>query len=244
MKLLIQCDDVFDILTRGPFPAGLESDAAVEHHLRCCHDCRQLAEALRPAVALFHECLSEDEADQLPEYHGRATPLTQPFARRLPQTIAEVQLPADRVPRHHHSRAQRWVMLIQGFIATALTAAIVLMVVNLGVSMRDLRPGGPPNRMQAGAIGVSSELSHPEAARQLLALQMPAACWFDQKFPRLPASGPIEQQLALALEKSEIACCTRCHAESKDAPRAATKSAAAAHQFATLTKSCLICHKG
>lgn len=242
MKLLIQCDDVFDILTRGPFPAGLESDAAVEHHLRCCHDCRQLAEALRPAVELFHECLSADEVRQLPEYHGQATPLTQPFARRLPQTIAEVQLPPDRVPRHDHSRAQRWSMLIQGFIATALTAAVVLMVVNFGNSMRELKPGSSQG-MRASLIEMTPE-SSPEAARQLLALQLPTACWADQKFPRLPGGGTVEKQLALALEQFEVACCTRCHADSNDIPKAAARSVAPVHQIATLAKSCLICHKG
>ena len=244
MKLLIHCDEVFDILTRGPFPAGLESDAAVEHHLRCCHDCRQLAEALRPAVELFHECLSDDEVSQLPEYHGQATPLTQPFARRLPQTIAEVQLPPDRVPRHDHTRAQRWSMLIQGFIATALTAAAVLMVINFGNSMRELKPGPSRGGMRASLIEMNPE-SSPEAARQLLALQLPTACsWVDQKFPRMPVSGTVEQQLALALEKFDVACCTRCHAVSSDVPKAATRSVAPVHQIATLAKSCLICHKG
>jgi hypothetical protein len=237
MKLLIQCDDVFDILTRGPFPAGLESDAAVEHHLRCCHDCRQLAEALRPAVELFHECLADDEVRQLPEYHGQATPLTQPFARRLPQTIAEVQLPPDRVPRHDHPRAKRWAMLLQGFIATALTAAMVLLVVSLGSSMRELKPAGPQQGLQVAAAGVNPGSAHQEAARQLLALQLPAACWFEQKFPQLAPSGTVEQQLALAVE---MACCARCHAEAATLPTAPP----AIHQFATLTKSCVICHKG
>jgi hypothetical protein len=232
MKLLIHCDDVFDILTRGPFPSGHENDAAVEHHLRCCHDCRQLAEALRPAVELFHECLS-DEAGQLPEYHGQVTPLTQPFARRLPQTLAEVQLPPDRVPRHDHVRAQRWAMLIQGIIATALTAAVVLMVVSFGSSMRELKPGS------AHLAGAKLTKINQEEARQLLSLQLPSACWLDQQFPRIAASGAAEQQLAMALEKVEMACCTHCHTATK-----AIAPSLSVHQFATLQKSCLVCHKG
>jgi hypothetical protein len=57
-KLLLNCDQVFDVLTRGPFPSGDETDQPVESHLRACHDCRQLAEALQPAVYLLHESLS------------------------------------------------------------------------------------------------------------------------------------------------------------------------------------------
>jgi hypothetical protein len=32
MKLLMNCDQVFDVLTRGPFPTGEPSDEPVEHH--------------------------------------------------------------------------------------------------------------------------------------------------------------------------------------------------------------------
>ena len=69
-RLLLNCDQVFEVLTRGPFPSGAPEDEAVERHLRACHECRQLAEALRPAVALFHEAVSADEALELPEYQG------------------------------------------------------------------------------------------------------------------------------------------------------------------------------
>ena len=86
MKLLVNCDQVFDVLTRGPFPTGEASDEAVEQHLRACHDCRRLAEALRPAVALMHEAVSGDQALSLPEYQG-SLPVRSPgddvFAARL-----------------------------------------------------------------------------------------------------------------------------------------------------------------
>jgi hypothetical protein len=232
MKLLIHCDEVFDILTRGPFPSGHEHDAVVEHHLRSCHDCRQLAEALRPAVELFHECLSKDEIADLPEYHGEVTPLTRPFTRRLPNTLAEVQLPPENTPRHDHVIAQRWALLLQGFVATALTAAVVMLVLSFGSSMRGLKPIGS-DRMVALPTATSSS----EAARQLLALKLPAACWLDQKLPRPGSFAPIAEQIAQALDKHEIACCTRCHAASNPNSPHIT-------QIATLQQSCLICHKG
>ena len=89
------CDDVFERLTSGPFPSGpfpggatsevtntatgqatrsAWSDEATERHLACCHDCRRLAEALRPAVSAL--CDARDAGPQpvydavLPAYDG------------------------------------------------------------------------------------------------------------------------------------------------------------------------------
>ena len=69
-QVLLNCDQVFDVLTRGPFPTGSADDEGVEHHLRACHECRQLAEALRPAVDLLHETVPQDGAAELPTYQG------------------------------------------------------------------------------------------------------------------------------------------------------------------------------
>lgn len=66
----VTCNEVFDVLTRGPFPSGLSTDESVEHHLRACHECRELAEALRPAVGLFHEAIDSSEFAELPSYRG------------------------------------------------------------------------------------------------------------------------------------------------------------------------------
>ena len=58
---MIHCDEVFEILTRGPFPTGAASDGIVESHLSHCDECRRLAEALRPAVELLQEAITSDE---------------------------------------------------------------------------------------------------------------------------------------------------------------------------------------
>jgi len=71
MKVVISCDEVFDVLTRGPFPTGQAQDEYVDAHLAVCHECRQLAEALRPAVDLFQESMLENEKQPLPVYLGR-----------------------------------------------------------------------------------------------------------------------------------------------------------------------------
>ncbi|HET6883418.1 MAG TPA: hypothetical protein VFI31_24925 [Pirellulales bacterium] len=69
---MIHCDEVFDILTRGPFPTGAASDGIVEAHLNHCDACRQLAEALRPAIELLQEAIAPEECDGLPRYGGAA----------------------------------------------------------------------------------------------------------------------------------------------------------------------------
>lgn len=71
---MIHCDEVFDILTRGPFPTGAPSDGIVEAHLNHCDGCRQLAEALRPAIELLQEAISPEESNDLPCYGGSAQP--------------------------------------------------------------------------------------------------------------------------------------------------------------------------
>src|SRR5439155_22733123 len=90
-RLLLNCDQGFDVLTRGPFPTGVPQDEAVERHLRACHECRQLAEALRPAVALLHEAVSGEEAEHLPEYQGSLPWQRRAGRRKL--TIARLEGP-------------------------------------------------------------------------------------------------------------------------------------------------------
>lgn len=66
----MNCDQVFDVLTRGPFPTGDPSDHEVERHLDRCYECARLAEALRPALDLIHESIPTEESRDLPGYWG------------------------------------------------------------------------------------------------------------------------------------------------------------------------------
>jgi len=66
----MNCDRVFDILTRGPFPSGAPSDDRVERHLSACPACRRLAAALQPAIELFEEAITPEEGRDLPAYWG------------------------------------------------------------------------------------------------------------------------------------------------------------------------------
>lgn len=70
----MDCDQVFMILTRGPFPTGESWDEQVESHLETCSDCWRLAEALRPALEIFQEAVPPSEGRDLPGYWGDARP--------------------------------------------------------------------------------------------------------------------------------------------------------------------------
>jgi len=72
----MDCDQVFMILTSGPFPTGEAWDEEVETHLEKCGDCWQLAEALRPALEVFQEAVPPAEGRDLPGYWGDARPAT------------------------------------------------------------------------------------------------------------------------------------------------------------------------
>jgi hypothetical protein len=100
----MNCDQVFDVLTRGPFPTGHPSDAAVEAHLDECADCWQIAEALRPAVDVFQESIPPAESRELPGYWGSNRPaasLLAELAARSTQTAlaAGIQREAYGRPR-------------------------------------------------------------------------------------------------------------------------------------------------
>jgi hypothetical protein len=70
----MDCDRVFMILTRGPFPTGEPWDEEVETHLEFCTDCWRLAEALRPALEVCQEAVPPAESRDLPGYWGDARP--------------------------------------------------------------------------------------------------------------------------------------------------------------------------
>lgn len=117
----MNCDEVFDHLTRGPVPAGDPADdAAIDRHLAACHDCRRLAEALRPAVDLFHEALLT-EPDDLPCYRGSLPVVGDD--RTSSGTVAVAARPtAGRGP------SRRSTSRVAGFAALGLVAAVAMWI--------------------------------------------------------------------------------------------------------------------
>jgi hypothetical protein len=179
----ITCDAAFDALTRGPFPTGRPEDHDVERHLRACHECRTLAEALRPAVALLHESVTDLEARDLPSYHG-------PLGR--PNRLAWLTGDAGE---------SRWGFTRSGVIAvTTLMAAVVALaaVVHWSAPPRFHATASAAVRPAARLSGEGSEL--------LVALGLREPCT-PASYVTMLAGGMVHELSA----RDGLACCTECH---------------------------------
>jgi hypothetical protein len=135
----MDCDQVFMILTRGPFPTGEPTDEQVEAHLEACGDCWRLAEALRPALEVFQEAVPAIESRELPGYWGDARPAhvsvsgrTSTAARRAPAKLAPKPLAVHHIPQDAHPGSYwRADVLPAVAVASAVTALVIGLVLLL-----------------------------------------------------------------------------------------------------------------
>lgn len=237
MKLLVSCDQVFEVLTRGPFPAGHDSDDAVEQHLRACHECRQLAAALQPAVALLHESLAAPETDDLPAYQGRlfdappANRRVRPMLEKLGSNAKEHQ---QTPPWQEHpvapAAAKGWSAARRCALAT-LAGALVVLVWGFAGSLERSQENQPP--LAAGPLHQPTA----QGLAQLASLKLPAECFpihFDLS-QSVAETAPTHSPQPPATPVAHV-CCTRCHAESQ-------ARQPAMRDFATLRASCSACHE-
>jgi hypothetical protein len=243
-KLLLNCDQVFEVLTRGPFPTGDASDESVEHHLRACHECRQLAEALRPAVAVLHEAVSAEHALDLPEYQG-SLPFQRPVMRKL--SMVRLALPPRREPvepvkpagkpssRHAQGNSVRLVA------ATLLVVGLATWLWGLINDSRGARADRMPRQVaeetwspaREGVPGASGLLT-------LANLKLPNDC-----FPLTPRPLSRDQaaELAMAIYDGSLAglkCCTECH----HASQSSVSRGPSAQVAGTMHRHCQACHRG
>lgn len=236
-NLLLSCDQVFDVLTRGPFPTGEPGDEAVEHHLRACHDCRRLAEALRPAVELLHEAITADQALGLPEYQGDLSSTR--TARKIPnqsRTLASggraLAVPAGAAPRDAASieRAVSGLRLVAALVLVAALGALLYgMALSPGLHRR---PAAKLAHLTTG----SNALPDQQGLLTLASFELPPDCLADCHRPRsLAAAEAILQQLS-AGTLDRLACCTECHRAGHPVP--------AASYFTVAAKACSLCHRG
>lgn len=123
----MNCDQVFDILTRGPFPSGAASDASVQRHLGACAECRQLAEALRPALDLIHESVPPEESWGLPGYWEDVPPSERPVTvkQRTQLAVRRVRLPSE-AKRRRSARSEQTRLILIAALAGAFAAVAVV----------------------------------------------------------------------------------------------------------------------
>jgi hypothetical protein len=227
----MNCDQVFDILTRGPFPTGTACDTAVEIHLGGCPECHRLAEALRPAIELFQEAIGPEESRDLPGYWcAVATDRSQPV---VSYTRAVEPRPA---PTQEWSSAS----VVRGFSSVSAWRMVAMLM--LGVTLGTLAAmrfnvdnfSIPPFSHAAG-----SAMSAPEGRPRLTPAQhsalavLPAACTRNRPVsaPRYTVRG---DQLLAQANLDNLTCCSNCHnAHSDMVPHEAT---------AVVAQRCQLCH--
>lgn len=221
MQVLIDCNKVFERLTRGPFPNGSQADTDVQKHLAACHECRCLAESLRPAVTLLHESMTAEQRADLPEYRS---------ADEEEQRVRILDRIADQPPpawehTSYGSQSNRWRDL-----CWVLAPALLLAVMALAMHS-DRSPIG--DRTRQIALGSFSSVD------LLTSFSLPAAC-----LPEFSASqsNPVGMNNAFQ-------CCSKCHAAmNPDAPHVRcmgqlTTACLACHSSARAANCCLKCHE-
>ena len=244
----LTCDQVFERLTRAPFPATVSADgslskstvrenctveSSVEAHLQICHECRCLAEALRPAVDLLNETMVEEERRTLPAYQGELATILQttngdadPHSDDLHSAVETVVNQVVAASRSRHGSAG----LLLGLIPAVGLAVLLLMA-----AVGSRRPT------------VSSVESHHVSAA--VDCGMAGLECADECLPEveLVAFGNVEKQSAsvmlhecgschASLEHAlQSVCCTNCHTVgAKQGPKIENMTA--------LLSSCSRCH--
>jgi hypothetical protein len=228
----------------------------VERHLACCHDCRRLAEALRPAVELFHEAL--ERTDDLPRYAGglreereslpvvalAEPPLptelsfraTRPAARVFGEPAPELYVAAEpAAPRRSwigsafDGRRLRDAVFCVATVAASVTVALVL-----------AQFAGPANLGERSAnVATLSEaewsrFSDALADERVRDWSLPTEC---ASLSTKPHGG--------SAATTQVACCTLCHAAGGapvEGSNGALSHALVDVRPALLLSSCAACH--
>lgn len=233
----MNCDQVFAILTRGPFPSGDSTDSAVELHLSRCSECRHFADALRPDGSTDSESLIPEESRGLPYYWGVAALASGEQTGSLTATEGRRRTRRKRKPsffeRHEPlAHLSGWQL-----------AFAVLMGALLGTLLRLIgyADGGVTgnNAMVAAAPPTTFE-SRPRlstADRQLAdKLGATPACR-ERRLPGFDSEGNADLSRSLSnTSGSASLCCTECH--NSTSPRFALQTTTA-----KIVRSCQICHE-
>ncbi|MCC7085035.1 MAG: hypothetical protein IT427_08515 [Pirellulales bacterium] len=208
----MNCDEVFAILTRGPFPAGDRDDQAVEMHLRGCADCQRLAEALRPNDEDRPEAVAPEDTMSLPGYWGAPLyaelrpilSLKQPVGQPRPQSMCPPPKKSALSGRHlnllHFSAA-----IVLGIFVAAILRTLV------GTPDRPLSP------MRGDSAGAFADRNHRETPASEFGdehghAQDSAQCLRGLVAPAgLSPPAAARSSLPDLLRRDRQNCCNRCH---------------------------------
>ncbi|MGH7137021.1 MAG: hypothetical protein ACREHD_14875 [Pirellulales bacterium] len=227
---MIHCDEVFDILTRGPFPTGAPSDGIVEAHLNHCQACRQLAEALRPAIELLQEAIAPEESDMLPCYGGTAPsrPAWTDGGRSPLTTKQLIRRPVVRVASTLRQKTRTWPWRSAAkFVAAACVGLALAGMLRQVVLSRDAL-----GRSAAMPVAVAASWQLPVDGRQWAEQSgLNARCRESVEGYTIAAAAanqPLDEALGLT-------CCLGCHTARRD-------PALPANRISSFVLACQACH--
>jgi hypothetical protein len=255
----MNCDRVFDILTRGPFPTGTSIDATVESHLIRCADCRRLAGALQPSFESMAEGVSPDESTNLPGYWGEL--FVAPQRRSTARTRQVKRAALRKEVRRRPTPVVRSPSNVWRFAAAMVLGVVLGLVLDQQRSESHWGSDGHliPDTATAAAevpAGAASTNSVPAVA----ALGIPTACiqakirqldlpeilarmkdrtteFRDAALRQVATDGSPRVEANTGSDSlDQVGCCTQCHSSAKRL----NTSEAANHQIAA---SCTQCHK-
>lgn len=239
---MILCDEVFEILTRGPFPTGAPSDGIVESHLTHCDACRQLAEALRPAVELFQEAVTPEESRTLPSYWGESSSNLVPWLSTEKRGASQLAQRKVRAAARGDRRRRLWpaipslpIRSVSLRPAARLAAALLLGMALAGLLRQLGSPAGefrgfvPASNTAGNARWLLSERGGPWSERHGLS----QLCIADASAPTLMAARLADRSAPGAIE---LACCSSCHTAQGSVRQASARATA------TAANACGACH--
>lgn len=219
----MDCDQVFMVLTRGPFPSGDADDQAVEEHLLDCESCRRVALALQPAIELFEEATSLDEKDELPTYWGRL--ISANPTEYLEDDSSEIELTFQprrsaatrfgRVPSSNRSRPERGDTRSRWPMAGAFLIGIIFCLTALEWMTGSLDAKAPLQPLPSDNSPVSIR-SLPARTASMPSMAGLLVCPREERPVDADKVEPVDDSLpkakgAATAESQAAACCTECH---------------------------------
>jgi hypothetical protein len=228
----MNCDQVFDVLTRGPFPTGHASDLAVESHLSDCVDCARLAEALRPAIELFEEAVTEEESRTLPGYWGALA--------ELPGDVKLLPVEEPRAARRERIRlaADRLTGPLTVSLAWRMAAAVLLgflaMTIVRELKWPERQPAAIPRVASRSAATSVLQPRLTAVGMQHIALLGPSKNCFSDSLPVIKCEAG--EGSPLASSEAGLNCCNACHAYSTDPAKISHLATS------TALRACQECH--
>lgn len=261
---MVSCDDVFERLTSGPFPTRRDRDhdspahdQKIQRHIDACHECRLLAESLRPSLSLIHEAVGTPSTSCLPSYQslGEATESTVAIvsidssslsSRSQKQPWMNASAKQTRIPSHAHSFSSFGHVLAMLMVCIGFAAFGIL-------AIEKARDGVHAETQAVAMFSPAREGVPSEAGMAFLSSLGVSNVCFEESSREILANVQVEQESEIVNQaeevdqpKSTIDCCTECHSADRSVTNQSMNETAWVHSATVsaslIARSCSACH--